>query len=270
MLPKLFSSKIASIIILVYFLLFVWWIKINLSAHSDQNEANYFGAIYPILAIIGGVSGLITSKLYGSWSSVMGKGIIFLSLALLGQAAGQLIWAYYNIILAVEIPYPSIADVFYFAVIPFNILAMLFFAKASGVIFTLKKMSSMLTAIIIPLVLLGTGGYFFLRDYSLDMSDPVKVFLDFGYPLGEAAYISLAITTYLLSAKILGGVMKSKILIIIFAFILQFMTDYSFLYAVAQDGYTNGGFIDLMYTTSFAVYSLALLNMKYVVPQEKE
>ncbi len=58
--------------------------------------------------------------------------------------------------------------------------------------------------------------------------------------------------------------MRGKILFIIFAFVMQFATDYTFLYMASRNTYYNGGLVDLMYATSFAIYSLALLNLKFI------
>lgn len=232
---------------------------------QKEGFENYlFGGVYPILALVGGINGLIISRIYGGWSSVMGRGIIYLSLALLGQVFGQFIWTYYNIIAKIEVPYPSLADLGYISVIPFNILAMWSFAKASGVKLSLKKLGGKIQAVLIPLILLIAAYALFLKDYQFDFSDPVRIFLDFAYPTGEAIYISLAILTYLLCRNLLGGIMRHKILFFIFAFTVQFLTDYTFLYSISHEFYYNGGIVDLMYATSFGIYSLALLNLKFI------
>ncbi len=264
MFKNLVRSKLGLFIFILYALLLGWWVKLFLSGQQSGLENYLFGAAYPILALVSGINGLIISRIYGGWSSVMGRGIIYLSLALLGQVFGQFIWTYYNIFAKIEVPYPSLADLGYISVIPFDILAMWSFAKASGAKFTFKTISHSIKIILIPGVMVTIAYFLFLHDYKYDFTNPVKVFLDFGYPLGEAIYISLAILTYLFSKKLLGGIMRSKILFLIFAFIMQFVTDYTFLYMASRNTYYNGGISDLMYATSFAIYSLALLNLKFI------
>lgn len=264
MLQNLLKSNFARFIVLFYVVLAIWWLKILFFGKHEGNENFYFGAVYPILGLVGGINGFFVSRQYGGISSVMGRGIIFLSLALLGQVSGQFIWSYYNIIAHIEVPYPSIADIGYFSVIPFNILAMLSFAKAAGATLSLKTFSSYAQIIIIPVVLLLIVFFSFLKGYTPDYSNVIKIFLDFGYPIGEVLYISLAILTFTLSKKLLGGVMRSRIIFLISAFILQFITDYSFLYTASRNIYYNAGPVDLMYATSFAVYSLALLNLNFI------
>lgn len=264
MFKSLVRSKFSLFIFLYYAILLVWWLKLFISGQQTGQENYLFGAAYPILALIGGVNGLFISKVYGGWSSIMGRGMIFLSLALLGQVFGQFIWTYYNIIVKVEVPYPSFADIGYFAVIPFNCLAMLSFTKATGAKFKFRTISSSVQIVLVPAIMVTIAYFLFLNGNKYDFTNPIKSFLDFGYPFGEAIYISLAILTYLLSKKLLGGIMRSKILFLIFAFIVQFVTDYTFLYMVSRNIYYNGGIADLMYATSFAIYSLALLNLKFI------
>ena len=94
---------------------------------------------------------------------------------------------------------------------------------------------------------LAKSYFLFLKDLQIDIATPVKTFLDYGYPLGEAIVISIALTTYSLTQGVLGGKMKNTILLLIFAIIFQYITDSFFLYRVAKELYFNGDFVDFMY-----------------------
>lgn len=250
---------IVRLVILYYLALLVFWVWIQTTGNTDAQPSYIFGTIYPIIAITGGVSALVYSKRWGGWQSVMGKGIIFLGLGLFGEAFGQLVWSYYNLVLKELAPYPSIADIGYFSIIPFYAFAMLNFARASGVRFSLRDYLAKIQVVIIPIIMLVVSYIFFLRNYELDLSQPIKTFLDFGYPMGEAIMISIAILTFTLSRKYLGGIMKKSILYIIFAFIVQYITDYTFLYRVNAETYVNGGIVDLMYATSFTIMAIGIV-----------
>lgn len=214
-----------------------------------------------MIALIGGIIGLYFSRAWGGWSSVMGKGLIFLALGLFGEAFGQLTWTFYNAVIQVEVPYPSIADIGYLSIIPFYALAMYNFAKASGAKLSLSAYLGKLQVILIPLLMLIISYFLFLRDYEIDWSAPMRLFLDFGYPMGEAITISIAILTFTLSRNFLGGAMRSRIRYIIFAFIIQYVTDYTFLYRVSRELYINGGVVDLMYPTSFIIMCVGLFML---------
>lgn len=203
----------------------------------------------------------------GGIQSVMGRALLFFSLSLLSQIFGQVTYAYFALILHVGVPYPSIGDIGYFSSIPLYILGIYNLAKAAGVVITPKLFIQRPKAIIIPTVLLLVGYYLFLKEYSFDWSSPLRVFLDFAYPLGDAIYVSLAILTYILSRKALGGVMKPRILFILFALVFQFITDYTFLYQSSRGIWSGGGMNDYMYLLTYFLMTLALLQFKTVHDQ---
>ncbi len=258
----LLKHPVAKVLSGYFLIMLVFWLWINVAGLTDSIYSAIYGGLYPLLAVGGGIAGLIFARRWGGWRSVFGKGMIFLSLGLFGESFGQLTWTFYNVVLKVEIPYPSIADVGYFSIIPFYTIAMFYFARASGARLSLRDYLGKIQLIIVPLIMLGVSYLLFLRDYELDFSAPLTIFLDFGYPMGEAIMISLAILTFSLSRKYLGGVMRSKIIYIIFAFVVQYVTDYSFLYRASREIYVNGGVVDLMYAISFLVMGLGLVMLR--------
>jgi hypothetical protein len=102
------------------------------------------------------------------------------------------------------------------------------------------------------------------------MTKPLVVFLDFGYPLGQAIYISLAVLTYLLSRSVLGGIMKMRILFILFALVIQYMSDYTFLYQASRGVWHAGGINDFLYITAYFIMALSLLQFESVYRTIKE
>lgn len=235
-------------------------------------ENNLYGTFYAFLALGGGINGLLVSKEWGGLKSVLGKAIIFLSLGLLGEAFGQFTWSYYNIIRNIEVPYPSIADLGYFSIIPFYSMAMLLIAKASGATLSLKNLADkrqILAVPAIPAITLTFSYLLFLKGYQFDFTEPMRIFLDLGYPLGEAVILAVAVLTFILSNKFLGGSMKPKIRFIIIAFIIQYVTDVVFLYRSYHELYYNGGVTDLMYATSFLVMSIGILQFKTDLVKER-
>lgn len=262
MLHTLSKSKLTYIIVIFYILLALWWMKIFLSGQTSGDENLLFGFAYSFIALIGGINGLITAQKWGGFKSLMGRGISFLSIGLLGYWFGQVSWSYYNFILHVEVPYPSIADIGYFSVIPLYTIGMLSFAQTAGAGITLRKLQGKLIVFILPLISLTITYYLFLKNLSPDFTDPIRTFLDYGTPLGYAIVISMALTAYALTADVLGGKMKSKIMFIIFALIAQNITDNTFLYQAAAGTYYNGGVNDLMFATTFMLMSIGLIGLK--------
>lgn len=262
MLRTIFKSKLTYILLTFYGLLLIWWLKIFFSGIREMQENYLFGFIYAFVALIGGINGLIVSKKWGGWKSFVGRGLILFSFGLLGEWFGQTIWTYYNVIEKIQVPYPSLADIGYFSIIPFYAFGMLSFAKAAGAKFTLRTIRGKIVVVAIPVIMVFISYFLFLKDLAPDFSSPLKTFLDFGYPFGEAITISVALVTFELSRGILGGKMKDRILFLIFALIVQYITDYTFLYQASAGTYYNAGIVDFSYVTSFTIMTLGLIGFK--------
>lgn len=256
----------AKVAILLLIILTAWWI-LNPSVQKAMG-GRFFGdfpSIYGIMALWGAIWGIIISLKWGGLKSVMGKATLMFSLGLFAQEFGQIAYAYFSFYKHIDVPYPSLGDVGYFGSIPLYIVGVFFLAKASGVKIGLNSFKNKIKAILIPVVLLIIGYFLFLQGYEFDWSDPIKTFLDFGYPFGQAIYISFAILTYLLTRRVLGGVMKSKILFILLALSIQFLSDYTFLYQSSRGIWHVGEINDYMYLVAYFVMALGLIQLKTVL-----
>lgn len=245
----------------LYFLISLWWIVLYMSGLRENFHNYLFGAVYGLMALVGGIWGLKISREWGGRRSIMGKAIIFLSLGLLAQEFGQIVFSTYNILLNVEVPYPSIADFGFFMNIPLYLYGGILLIKASGGRLSIGSLKSQLQAIGVPIIMLGISYAFFLQNYEFDFSDKLKTFLDFAYPLGQAMYVSVAILAYSLSRKMLGGIMKPKILLLIIAFIYQYIADFNFLYQSSLGTWYNGGYGDYLYLLAYFLMALGILGL---------
>jgi hypothetical protein len=187
--------------------------------------------------------------------------MIFFCIGLSLQIFGQTVFSIYNLVLKVDVPYPSLADVGYFLSIPFYAYATILLAKASGAGLSLKFVHKKIQAVTIPAVILIASYVVFLKGYEFDWSSPLRVFLDFGYPLGQAFYVSLALLVFILAKDSLGGLMRSKVLIILFALAVQYIADYNFLLQAYNGTWVNGGHGDYIYLFSYFIMSVALINL---------
>ncbi len=256
---KLFSNSFSYYILLLYFVIASWWLFLQIDG-AGTSKAYLFNWSYGIIAISAAIYGVYVSiKYWGGFRSLIGRAIIFLSLGLFMQWFGLQVWSYYNIILKVEVPYPSLADIGYFGLVPFYAVAAYLIAVASGLKFSLKTHEGKIVVLLIPAIALFFAFWLFLKDVGIDLNDPIKTFFDLAYPLGEIIPVSIAIITLTLSRKILSGTMKARIWYLMFAFSFQFFTEYLFLYRAGQGTYVNGGQTDLMYATSYGIMALGLV-----------
>lgn len=246
-----------------------WWLTLYFTDFSNNASFLFWGNFYQTLAIVGGVAGVVISWRWGGLKSVMGRAIAAFAVGLLFQVIGQNIFSYYNIILKVDVPYPSWADLGFFGSIPFYIYGIILLARASGAKSSLRSLTNQIQAVLIPLVGLSLSYYFFLANYEFDWSAPLRVFFDFGYPLGQTIYITIALSTFLISRKVLGGIMKNKIMFVLFALLVQYIADYNFLYQAYNETWVSGHYGDLIYMSAYFVMALALLQLdvRYVSPR---
>ena len=266
-----FKHPLVRLTIAIYIALIGFWLWINISGLREGDMNNLYGALYPIIALFGGLYGLfVVSKKWGGLKSRVGKGTFFLSLGLLAEVFGQWSWSYFTIIQQIEVPYPSIADIGYFAIVPFYGYAIYNFAIASGVKINLRNFQGKLQAILIPILMILIAYFLFLKDVQIDTSNLLRTFLDFGYPGFEAIAVSMGLLTYSLSRKVLGGVMRPRVLYLVFALVAQYITDYTFLYRAGIETYYNAGPVDLMYTTSFMIMFLGIMLFDLHKDRHKE
>lgn len=257
------NSPIAIIVIVVFLILMLWWILLKPfnPIPATDSARNIWGGVYQIMAYLGGISGIFISKKWGGTKSFLGKSILAFSIGLLCQGFGQSVYTYYLFYWHIAAPYPSLGDLGYFGTIPFYIYGVVLLSHVIGTKVSLKSYKGKMLALIIPIGMLSIGYILFLRNYIFDFSAPVKIFLDFGYPFGQAIYVSIAILAFMFSRKVLGGIMRMPILFIIAALILQFLSDYIFLYQFNAGNWYVGGINDFMYLFSYFLMTISLIQL---------
>lgn len=257
---NLFKNKIQIVLTLAFLGYVGWWISFQSIVEQQGLSVQRFGATYGIVALIGAIAGFVASHKWGGYKTVMGRALLFYALGLLAQEAGQIIYTYYIYGAKIQIPYPSWGDAGFFGGVLFNICATIFLAKAVGVHFSLKRKLYKVVALVVFASIITTSYFVFVHHQQYDWSHPLTAFLDLGYPIGEALYISLAVTAFLLSRRMLGGIMRAGILVIILALIIQYLSDFTFLYQSNRGTWISGRWDDLAYLTAYFVMSTAMVK----------
>lgn len=255
---------------LMFATFFAFWVWLAWTGKQGETaQAEFFSATYGLMALYGGLLGLYVAQHWGGFKSLIGRSVTFLSLGLLAQELGQITYSVYTYVWHQEIPYPSLGDIGYFGSVILYILATYSLVRAVSVKSTFKSKANRAWIVLVPLLLLGVSGYFFLKGHAYDTSNPVSVVLDFGYPVGQALYLTLAVLAFLLSKRYLGGIMKPVIVSVIFALFLQYVADFTFLYQVSRETWKTGGINELMYLVSYFVMTTSLLRFGTVMHRLK-
>jgi hypothetical protein len=263
------KSKLQLFIIVIFFGYAAWWASFQHVVTKLGTSVQWYGYTYGFIALIGAIIGLLAARKWGGFKTVLGKAILFFSLSLFAQDAGQVIYAYYIVVAKIQIPYPSWGDVAYFGSVLLYITAALFLAKAAGVKYALRESKYKAIAVLVPILLLSISSTIILHKHQFDTSKPLTVLLDVGYPVGEAIYISIAVLVYMLSRKLIGGVLGRATLFVIAAFVVQYIADFTFIYQSDRGTYVPGSYDDFLYLISYFVGTITMVRFYVIYSQLK-
>lgn len=268
MLETVKKDKLTLITTISFLILTIWWLILLFSGSTSGFQNYLYSAVYgPFMSLFGAITGLYTARHWGGWKSVMGRAILMLSFGLFCQAFGQIVFSAYYLVLNIEVPYPSLADIGFWGYMPFYFYGILLLSKVSGVKIRLESFYSVFQAIIIPLGMLSLSYVLFLQNYEFNWTDPLRIFLDFSYPLGQALNVSLAIVTFVLTRNVLGGIMRKRVLIILIAFVAQYVADSNFLYQSLHETWYNAGYGDYLYLIAYTIMTFGLLQLRVTAVQ---
>lgn len=261
--------------ILIYLLfLFVYWIALQISGLQISNYNFGYSFLFSLVPLIGGVLGMVKSKIWGRLKSTLGKGIFFTSFGLFLWGSGSMVWSYYNFVEQIAAPYPSLADFGFAPSIFFWIIGSWYLAKASGAFYALKKNRLAQIFASLSFVGLSTLAYYMLVIVARggvvvpEGETPLKVVLDIAYPLGDFLALVLAFLVYTLSSKYLGGLYKSAIASILIGLGIMYFADFSFSYTTTNGTFFVGSWVDLLLTLGLFFMTFGILGFS-TKPQSK-
>ena len=200
--------------------------------------------------------------------------MIALALGMFGWTGGMIFWNYYLFFMQVEIPYPSLGDLFYIMIWPFWTYAMISLFRVTGAKYGLRKLSGKILALTISAAVV-TVSYFLLfivaRQGELGLGGgTLSNLLAFLYPLGDVAILLTSALIYSLSFKFLGGVYKKAILILLVGFTLNYIGDIIFVFTATNETYFNGNIADFLYVIMLFTVATGISRMDPSLLSHKE
>lgn len=245
-------------------LVLIWaWAKVT---GNDAFLEDVYTNIYAIIALLGGIFGLITAKAWGGFKSVLGKALICLSSGLLLTVAGQLMNSYYVVVQELEeLPYPSVAEIGFFGAVILYILGALYIAKAMRLKNKIKDTSTLklIGLSLLPIAMVLPTVYIFATHYETAEATTAQLVLDFAYPIGQSIYAVIAVMALLYSKSMFGGRLQKATIVLLVAFIIQYIADQNFVYQILYETWQNGQYGDFLYMISYAVmaYSIQMFRL---------
>ena len=272
------KQRTIPILIFCYALFFIYWIWIY-STGETTTFHNYFWGLFPqgIFPIIGAIYGFFLSRKWGVMSSSLGRAIVFLSASNFFFGIGSIIWIYYNLVGGIEIPYPSLADVFWAFNILFFILGVIELGKGMGAGYKLRTPLGKATLILAPIIGVSLTYFVFISigqggSLGFEDSTPLQIFINMYYLLGDVVIFTVISLIYGLSYKILGGKFKWPANILFIGAILGYIADAIFTFQEAQGTYYNANIGDLLFTSSvfLSVVAVGSLDIKGISSRVRE
>lgn len=251
------------LLIILTLIVSLWWIEIFLTGSRAQLQNYLWVVLLTFVPVVGGINGLLISRKWGGWDSIFGKCIIFISLGLLGWSFGDFAWSYFNLVEKIEVPYPSVADIGFFSIVPFWLIGLIYLLKTTRAKFVFKSWDGKILLVVLPITAFIISYFLFLKDKALfDGESFAKSFFDLAFPLGDVIILSLSLLAFVSAVKFLGGKMKLPIMILIAGFFFQYITDFSFSYTSSTGEYFNGSWVDMFYLVSQFLVSYGLASFK--------
>jgi len=256
---KVFPNTSTILLAVVYLASIIWFFLLDKNGDEVALSNYLYTLLQGIIPIWGGLYGFVLAKKWGGFSSVVGKFQIFCSAGLVSWGIGSLIFVgYYNLIMHIEVPYPSLADLAYILSWPLWGVGMVYLSRATGVKTALHNLYNKFFVLIIPVVVIIASYYLLVevaRDGVISSSeDFVKIFFDLAYPAGDVVILTLATVIYGLSFKYFGGTYRFAIYVLLFGFFINYCADFSFSYLTTLGTFVPGGISDFLFTTAmFAI-----------------
>lgn len=271
------KQRTISILIFCYAMFFIYWIWIYTTGETTGFH-NYFWGFFPqdVLPIAGAIYGFYLSRKWGFLSSALGKAIVFLSASNFLFGVGGAIWTYYTF-QGVEIPYPSIGDIFWVLNIFFFILGVIYLGMGMGVGYKLRTPRGKVILSLAPIIGVVLTYFVFISfaqggDFGLEDATPLEIFVNMYYLLGDVMIITVVGLIYALSYSVLGGRFKLPANILLVGAFMGYAGDALFTYREAQGIYYNADISDLLFTlsVSLSVIAVGYLDIKGISSRVRE
>lgn len=261
--PFFKEERLNSVLVTAVFLFFTsWWAVIYFWFGNQNIPANHaWSTTYLVIAILGSYIGFfIYRQSAGRPAPALPRRLVaFFSTGLLFQALGQAVFSYYAQVLNTEVPYPSLADVFFFgSVILYLFGALLFFTD----VIDKRRLNKAIYAAMVWCMLLVLPQIYFLQkeNFFAEFSLALQPILDSGYYIFETIFAALALGAGTATWWFKDKKFRSGYIFLASGLLGQFLIDFYFSYAAHFGTWINGGLGDYCYFVAYFTVALGLVQ----------
>jgi hypothetical protein len=235
------------------------WLQENNITDSYIN--NYISLISGSIFLVSAIISLKYYKKIGDRGGIS-KAILWTGISNLLFFIGSVTWAYYNLFLHIELPYPSFADLFF-------VLMPLCYGVAVGNLMQIYRSSTRpqtwVVAILIFVGLVYTMFNFVGKPEISSELDFWTNFFNFGYALSDSIYVGAGFALLIVA----GGKIFKGILVWTLGMFLITIADLVFTYRDAIGLLWNGDIADQLYTLSAIIFTYAVILLSKMTEQNK-
>lgn len=181
-----------------------------------------------------------------------GRVDIFLSVGFLFWFLGEFTWSFYALYLGIEIPFPSLADVFWLVAYPFVLIGMVAFVAPFKEAVNRRNILPASVVSVLATVLIVVGLVLPVLSFSNDMFGNV---VSLAYPMLDTALLFAAVMGVMV---FWGGRIARGWYWLTAGAVLMSLADILFSYFVANGTYYEGHPLDLFFEFSYACFGLAI------------
>lgn len=242
--------------------LVAYWATLYATGTTEGPYNSLFIFLYGLIPLVGGLVAIFGIKAWGGFSTVLGKGLFMIGLGLFLWGVGESVWAYLDFFQGIDVPYPSLADLFFAPSIVLYVTGPIFLAQTTGAGLGWKSAFGKIFSILAPAAILGLSYYLFVGDAAALLEDGVslKTVLDIAYPLLDFVALSVAVIVSGLSFKYLGGAYKYDIISILAGLAAMFVADWILAYTSDIGAAYSGDFGDLAFTVGMFLLTFGALG----------
>jgi len=177
------------------------------------------------------------------------RGWRFVGLACASWAAGNAVWAFYELGLGRDAPFPSPADIGYLGFVPLALIGIILLGPSFTSVGTFKR--SMDVALI-TVGLGGAGWILVLSPVAASTEGALEQGLSLAYPIGDLLMLAVTLSVMTVTRRHDRALSLLPIGLILFA-----LADASFAYMTATGQYASGGLSAWAWFSGFLLMALA-------------
>jgi len=234
------KTKIALIITALVLL-----IDISLYTFQPLGEDFYIVSDWVIVvyALAATAVGLYAFKLHGI-GSIQGKALMFMVIGGFFWVLGEFFWAYQEVVLGIEVPFPSIADVFWFIGYPLFGLGLYHVWRIAKVPVTRSRKYVVALILLILLAMVGVyGAYPTITDAEMSSLEKGATL---GYILVD---FILVVGAVIIIFSFFGGKLVKPWIVILIALVISTFAD--IMYAQVASLYESGSFFGILWDIDY-------------------